>query len=209
MGEGISSGGRQVAAGVKGGRPPQPEPDEERAPLGWTWDAAQNEWRPKKKRGRKPSGSAADTPESAAEPSSGWQAERDPEPARLRDERPAQRTAIPVTAEVRDNIAGLMGLLGATVLPPVAQLDPICGGALIDSWPKIADACMPLLCRSQVVVRFVSAGGGLGDWAGLAIALAPVATAIMQHHVLKTIRLEENPDGMAPAAADFAAFPAA
>ena len=221
MAEGVIDDGQRVDVGVADrGRPPEPPPDLERAPHGWTLDRKTREWRTKKRAGRSRKSvdehQAEDAPPAADGENGrfgdGWQAERDPEPARLSEKprsAPREREQRTVPTSVRDDLMGALGLIGAIVLPPVMRADPHCGGALADNWERIAEATVPLLCRSTAVVEWMTSASGLRDWIGLAIALSPVGTAILQHHVTKTVRLEETEDGPQPVQEDWSAYPAA
>lgn len=217
MPEGVVDSGTVVDVGVRQrGRPPEPPPDPVRAPNGWTFDRPDKVWRPAKRRGRK--GSASNVvenrePAEVSEPAEGgWQAERDPEPAHLgENNKPPQEQLEPakVSPEVHDELFGLIGLIGTMVLPAVEKIDPHCGGALTASFGRIAEATVPLLCRSQRVVSWMTSASGLRLWIGLGIAVAPVAKAVVQHHVTKTVRIEETEQGPMAVQEDWSAYTAA
>ncbi|TNC19056.1 hypothetical protein [Amycolatopsis alkalitolerans] len=218
MGEGVIDSGQRVDVGVADRRkPPQPPPDPDRAPHGWTWDSKAGHWRPKKRPGRggrlKPSDQSSSTPPEDEAPAAaddspdsgggGWQAERDPEPARLREDsgRDSKRhlqVVREVPQEVKDDLAAMIGLLGMVILEPIARADPICGGAMIDNFERITDAAVPLIVRSPRVVDWMTAAGGLRDWVGLGIAFRPVLGAVWAHHVAHTVHLEQPEDGQPP-----------
>lgn len=213
MAEGVIDDGQVVDVGVADrGRPPEPPPDPERAPHGWTLDRKTREWRPKKRAGRSRKPAEEHQAEDAPPAEDGWQAERDPEPARLSEKQrsaPKEREQRTVPTTVKDDLMGALGLIGAIVLPPVMRADPHCGGALADNWERIAEATVPLLCRSNAVVEWMTSASGLRDWIGLAIALSPVGKAILQHHVTKSVHLEQTEDGPQPVQEDWSAYPAA
>jgi hypothetical protein len=179
MTEAVVSGGRVVDTGARGGRPPEPPPDPERAPLGWTFDKTTREWRAKKRLRRKP-------PDGDAMPAAG---DRDPEPAHLRDAGEDRGQAAEADlARARDDLAGVLGLAGVVLLPAAERMDPVCGPALTRQWQAICEAAVPLLTRSERVVRWMTAsGGGLMDWIGLGIALAPVGHAVIGHHLIRRL----------------------
>lgn len=243
MAEAIVDSGQVVDEGVRStGRPPEPPPDSDRAPMGWTWDRKGREWRPRQRSGRKPKDDDSTTPaartdqrrppgrrrrdtapdpdaetsEGVREESGGWQAERDPEPARLADD--DRKTRLPdnvlpppreIPQDVKEDIEGSIGLVGMAVLPPIMKADPVCGGALVESWDKVAEACVPLICRSERVVSWMTGAGGLRDWLGLALALKPVGSAIIAHHVTHSVRVEETQQGRVVVEQDFSVYPAA
>ena len=100
-----------------------------------------------------------------------------------------------VTAKTKGDMTAAVGMVGMLVLPPLVKADPFCGGALTENFQAIADALVPLLCRSQKVVSFFTEDAS--DWMlwfKLAMALAPVVVAVGQHHILKTVKIEERLD---------------
>lgn len=238
MAEAIVDSGHVVDEGVRPkSRPPEPPPDSDRAPMGWTWDRKAREWRPRQRSGRKPKDEPPPTRADSRRPPraprvepnelvdedqvdepAGWEAERDPEPARLAedvDDRKSRRTEnmLPprrvIPDDVREDIAASVGLVGMAVLPPILKHDPVCGGALAESWGKVADACVPLICRSERVVSWMTGAGGLRDWLGLAIALKPVGSAIIAHHITHSVHVEESEHGRIVVEQDFSVYPAA
>ena len=94
-----------------------------------------------------------------------------------------------------EDLAAAMGLVGMVLLPFGEKLDPYCGAALTGSWERVSEACVPLLMRSERVVKFMTTAGGLGDWVGLAIALKPLGEAIVKHHITKTVQIVQDDDG--------------
>lgn len=155
-------------------------------------------------------GDASDDPPAqqdgdGAEPADGRQ--RDPDPAWIRgkdkepgarpDKQPDKQPWDPksVPAEVRDDIGGMLGLVATVLLPPLEKADPHCGGALADSFDRIVDKAIPLVCRSERVVKWMQAeGGGFMDWIGFAIACGPVARAVAEHHIVRTVEVVEEKD---------------
>lgn len=147
------------------------------------------------------------------DPSPGWQAERDPDPARLREGTDTKRPTLvrEVPQDVKDDLAAVIGMLGMVVLTPIAQADPICGGALVANWQNTVEASVPLIARSERVVGWMTTAGGLRDWIGLGVALQPVVSAVWAHHVTKTVHIEHDPDSEQPVVRqeDWSAYPAA
>lgn len=89
--------------------------------------------------------------------------------------------------------------------------DPYCGGAYADSVPGLASAIAPLICQSPDLVRMLTKSSQFILWTNLLMAARPVATAVIAHHVMKTVELEKDDQaeggGQAPApATDFARF---
>lgn len=221
MPEGVVDGGQAVDAGHESGRMRQSARQRpEGVPLDWVWDRKTRRWREPKRPGPKPGGAdgGAD-PDGAegdgAEPGgAGWQADRDPGAAHLSGDGGdvGGRPRPEVTDEVKDDVAGLLALLAVPVGALAERKDPYCGGVLADRLPKIVDAAVPLVCRSERVVRWMTADtGGLMDWIGLARALAPVGAAVVKHHVVKTVEVAEDPETGKPVVVevDLSAYPAA
>jgi hypothetical protein len=220
MPEVVVDGGETVAAGHAssrlGGRRRRPDgiPEE------WVYDRQAREWREPRKPGPKPGradGGAdrdGDRGDAAGPgPQEGWRADRDPDPAHLAAGQPPRGERPRVSQEIKDDVAGLLGLLAVPVGQALAVRDPYCGGVLAGQLPEIVDRMVPLVCRSQRVVAWLSADtGGLMDWIGLAAALAPVARAVAEHHVLRTVEIVPDDDHAGEpraAAADYSAYTAA
>ena len=183
-----------------------PPPDDAvKAPHGWMWDRPRKTWRPRKApakggwartRSSESSGKVADSFKAA--PDMG-PFERDiagDDPAPSYANRPAPKipkTPPKVSAATKNDIAASCGMVGMLVLPPIVARDPFCGGALTENFQAITDALVPLLCRSATVVGFFTdTAGDFMLWFKLAMALAPVAMAVGQHHVLKTVEIQQD-----------------
>ena len=184
-----------------------PADDPARAPLGWTWDRNARVWRPKKARGRGgwiSRNAKADftDPSPAAAPDDMGPFERDvagddPPPAYATRPAPKAPKAPPpkVTAKTKAEMSAACGLVGMIILPPLTRKDPYCGAALTDNLQPVVDAVVPILCRSERVVRLFTDEGS--DWllyVKLGVALTPVATAVFQHHILKTVEIQQDKD---------------
>jgi hypothetical protein len=201
MPEGVAVGGGEVIAEPTfDDRSNEPAPDPVNAPRGWLWDRGERRWRPKKAAGR--GGNAA--AEVKAEPDSAAAAgkpQRDPDPAWMTaDEKPAEkrrRSIDDVPRAVVDDIAGFGGLIGAPLLAMLQQADPYCGTILAQSYEGIVDAVLPLVCRSEKIVAYFS--GDKSDWllwGKLAMACAPVARAVIEHHVTRTVEVVMDAGGV-------------
>lgn len=184
-------------------REARPEPDSAAAPHGWTWDRSVGRWRPAKKRGNYPRGKAAqaepagdnepgpgaDPDSSPKDPDPGWFAGGQPDPSK-----PRRLSIDEVPREVVNDIAGLAGLVGAPVLAMLQSADPYCGSILAQNFEPIIDATLPLICRSEKIVAYFT--GDKSDWllwGKLAMALAPVARAVLDHHILRRIDVIRDP----------------
>jgi hypothetical protein len=186
-----------------------PADDLVKAPHGWMWDRPAKRWRPRKKvptggwMGRRAEPKPADKVGAHAEPPLDMGpferdvAGDDPPPAYATSRPPKLPKAAPprVTAKTKGDMTAAVGLVGMLVLPPIVRADPFCGQALTDNFQGIADAVVPLLCRSAKVVEFFTEEAS--DWMlwfKLAVALAPVVVAFGQHHVLKTVKVVQDTD---------------
>ena len=195
--------GRDFARLMSGAaRAAQPAVDPD-APYGWTVDKDGTR-RPKKTAGRPrksppPDEPARDPRPGPAEPAPPAAAaeEHDPEPAWAQDGQPGKhrRQSIQdVPRETVDDMAGLAGLVGTPVLAILQQADPYCGTILAQNYEPIIDAVLPLLCRSKKITDYFA--GDKSDWllwGKLAMALAPVGRAILEHHVIRSVEVVRDP----------------
>lgn len=213
MAEGVAAGGKTLTRGVHDDpeRPPPPSAD---APKGWTWNRGTRSWQPKQRgellwRPEAATNAAARfKPPAEPQPDSGWfkppeppplpeiPGERDPDPRHLSDEAPpdGKLKLADVPQAVKDDIAGLAGLVGTPILAVLQSMDPYCGGAIADAYEGIVDATLPLICRSEKIVKYFSEDKA--DWllwGKLALALGPVAKAIGEHHILHTVEVVKDP----------------
>ena len=176
-----------------------PPPDDQvKAPHGWMWDRPGKTWRPRKSVARGGWGShrapRAPAPQIDMGPFERDVAGDDPAPSYA--SRPAPKipkTPPKVTAKTKSDMTAAVAMVGMLVLPPIVAKDLFCGGALTENFQAIADALVPLLCRSERVVAFFTEDAS--DWMlwfKLALAMAPVAVAVGQHHILKTVKIVEK-----------------
>lgn len=207
MPEGLLTAGG-IAAGVHDDPDRPPEPSAE-APRGWTMDRRSKTWKPRQRgpvlfrgdAGSAPDGDGPGDTDAGARAEGGNQ--RDPDPAWLRDDTEPGKADdgkiafADVPKEVKDDIAGLAGLVGTPILAMLQQIDPYCGTILAQSYEGIIDATLPLICRSKKIVKYFSAEDQTDWllWGKLALALKPFAQAVIQHHVLKTVQLVEDAEG--------------
>jgi hypothetical protein len=71
--------------------------------------------------------------------------------------------------------------------------DPYCGTILAQNFEPIVDATLPLICRSEKVIRYFS--HETADWmlwVKLAMALAAPAQAVWQHHIARTVQVVKD-----------------
>lgn len=101
-----------------------------------------------------------------------------------------------VPQAVKDDIAGLAGLVGTPILALAKSIDPFCGGAFADQFGDILDVTLPLICRSEKIVKYFTED--TADWllwGKLALALAPVGKAIAEHHIFHTVEVRRDDQG--------------
>jgi hypothetical protein len=163
------------------------------APFGWMQDPVTGERRPKKRPGRQAKSPPAESPPDApagepsppaGDPAPSWAGQ---DPAEGKSEK---LTIAQVPQAVQDDIAGLGGLIATPILALAQQLDPYCGGALAASFGSVMDATLPIICRSEKIVRYFQED--TADWllwGKLAMALAPVGKAIAEHHIFRTVQV--------------------
>lgn len=202
MPEGVAAGGKRLSKGVHDDpdRPPEPS---EAAPKGWTWNRGTSSWQPKVRGktlwqgGDEPAEkvfAAFDAGEKGTTEPPEIPGQRDPDPRHLSDDQPEPAADVEdVPQQVKDDIAGLAGLVGTPILAVLKSMDPYCGGALADAYEGIVDATLPLICRSSKIVRyFAEDKSDWMLWGKLAIALGPVARAIGEHHILRTVEVVKD-----------------
>ncbi len=197
--EGVKESG--AAGVVDAGAGDQPPPDDlELAPYGWMRDAKTKTWRARKKAGRAGLPAAKPEDDGGQAPDQGQAAApagRDPEPARLSSAQPGKNAPPKITQETRDDIAGIVALLYSLPADFLVMMDPYCFGALNQSLEQVIDATVPIICRSQLVVDFVTGKQGLILYIKLAAALRPFLTAVWAHHVIHIVTLEKDEEGHA------------
>lgn len=174
-------------------------PADASAPRGYTW--SREEKRPiPKKTGRIIYGEDADSSPpraSVAEPSS--RGGEDPAPSWQQPKKHKGKLKYEdVPQNIKDDIAGLGGLIATPLLALIQQIDPYCGGALAANFTNVLDATLPIMCRSEKLVKYFSEDQA--DWllwGKLAMSLAPVGQAILQHHVFRTVKVIRDEHGIA------------
>lgn len=108
----------------------------------------------------------------------------DPKPARRSQKppkrEPAQKAPAAVRREVRDSLT-MMITMPAGIW---AFRDPHCGGALLEHADNIAARLTPIVCRNPALLAWFTESSSYMDWFALFTALAPVAKAVWDHHVI-------------------------
>ena len=127
-------------------------------------------------------------PEGERDPAPGWAGPDQPQAKK-------RQTIGDVPKQVVDDIAGFGGLVATPILALLQQADPYCGTVLAQNFSPILDATLPIICRSEKIVKYFSEDkSDWMLWGKLAIALAPVAKAVADHHIFHTVevRRDEN-----------------
>lgn len=172
-------------------RTPPPD-DPVLAPYGFKFDKDTDAWVPKRSAGGRPPRTPRDAPQPAAEQPTG---KKDPESSWRSEDAPRAASApLIVSAQTKKDMKAAVGLIFAATGPAVMRFDPYCGTVLTQNLKSIADAVVPLLCESEMVVGFFQNAGGSNFmlWFALITALFPVAQAFTEHHLTKTVRLVEQ-----------------
>jgi hypothetical protein len=209
MAEGVKDAGSEGIVGAAAADV-EPEPDPVNAPYGYTRDKhAPGGWRPKKRPGR--GGRLKPVPDPGEEgqgdgvgdgdgqdPPPGWRS------------RSAKSDPYQASAAEQNEVAALLALLYSVPADFLLSLDPYCFGELNASLGEVVDATVPIICRSEKVVKYVTGSSGLILWIKLAAALRPFGVAVWRHHVLHSVVVHRGEDGESfVAPADFSAYPAA
>ncbi len=211
MPEGVATADGQVAQGVHDD-PDSPPPASAEAPKGWAWQRRSRSWTPRQRGPVLWHGeSAQQTPGAdVPAPSSGGHGDaapgpeqQDPDPPWMRETGAAadsKKTAggklkfDEVPQAVKDDMAGLAGLVATPVLALLQQADPYCGTILAQNFEPVLDATLPLICRSEkIVAYFTTDQADWLLWGKLALALAPVAKAFADHHIFRTVEVVKDP----------------
>jgi len=205
--EGVATADGQVTGGVHDD-PDSPPPASEKAPKGWAWQRGSKSWaprqrgpvlwRPDERSGAPEVGTGG---ERTADPVTGApeDQQQDPDPSYMREEpggpERQELSFDEVPQAVKDDIAGLAGMIGTPILAMLQSLDPYCGTVLAANFEPIIDRTLPLICRSEKIVRyFTEDKADWLLWGKLAMVLAPVAKAFAEHHIFRTVRVEKNPE---------------
>lgn len=189
----------------------KPEPSAE-APRDWTWNRRERKWQPRQ---RGPvvfrtdaSGTADRVPDGSADLPGGSDsgAQRDPDPSWIRDgkqhqDKPGGKSKLKfseVPRQVKDEAASMIGLVATPILALLQTADPYCGSILAENFEPIVDATLPLILRSERVVKYFTEDDHASDWVlwfRLAAALAPAGRAFVQHHVLRSVEVVRDEHG--------------
>jgi hypothetical protein len=100
-----------------------------------------------------------------------------------------------VPQAVKDDMAGLAGLVATPILSILQTVDPYCGTVLAQNFGPVLDATLPIICRSEkIVAYFTTDQADWLLWGKLALALAPVAKAFADHHIFRTVQVVKDPN---------------
>lgn len=203
MAEGVKDAGAEGVIG-EGAGDIEPAPDPVNAPYGYTKD--KDGWRPKKRPGR--GGSLKAAPDLVDE---GQADDRDPDPSWHTGGGSAGKPPYEASKSDQDEVASLLALLYSVPADFLLTVDPYCFGALNDNFESVIDATLPIVCRSERVVKYITGTSGLILWIKLAVALKPVLVAGWRHHVVHSVGIELDEDTGLPVAVhtDFSAYSAA
>lgn len=110
-----------------------------------------------------------------------------------------------VTTAVRKDVRGKVAMLLMVGGSAFAARDPQCGGALLDAIPDrdtpedegepvtgLATALTDLICDSPDIVKWFTTSGSYMKWLTLALAIQPVVTSVVHHHITHTISDDPN-----------------
>lgn len=97
-------------------------------------------------------------------------------------QQPAGAEPIEVDQKVLDDMAGKLAMLVAVPGKWWQRVDPTCGGAFAQQSPDILEALVPVMARSQAVVRMFMIDALFFQLFALVTAAWPVAEAIYSHH---------------------------
>ena len=190
--------------------PPPDDPDN--APFGYRWNTKSKQWDVKRSAGGRKSGAGwfgkdsiqngkvADLNKIESEVQQVLEDRGFSDPAPAYASKPAPKTRKPrpsapkVNAKIKADMSAAVGMMMLVTGPAIMSKDPYCGGAFLDNSQKIADAVIPLLCRSHTVVAFFtdSTENGWLLWFNLALALSPVAIAVGKHHIIKSVEIRQD-----------------
>jgi hypothetical protein len=96
------------------------------------------------------------------------------------------------TARLRKEAAAEIETYIQMVALPLSVRDGHCAGALSAQSAEIANALVNVLSRYPGVLEKLRGTGVFGDCLGLAMALKPVAEAIVAHHITKTTEISDD-----------------
>jgi hypothetical protein len=212
MAEGVKEAGTDGIVGAAAADV-EPDPDPVNAPYGYTRDKkTPGGWRPKKRPGRggrpKPASDSYEHAGSDDERDHPFADGPDPDPGWAAGS--ARKEPYKATADERNDVAALLALAYSVPADFLLQVDPYCFGELNANLEGIIDATVPIICRSERVVKYVTGSSGLILYIKLAAAFRPFLVAAWKHHVLHSVVLERGEDGETYAVPnDYSAYSAA
>lgn len=110
----------------------------------------------------------------------------------------SKRVTVAVRRDIRAKVAMLLMLVGSAW----SARDAHCGGALLDSVGDsedegrvgVASALTDIICDSPDLVGFFTTSGSYLKWLTLALAVQPLATTVVGHHITHTVHDGGEPD---------------
>jgi hypothetical protein len=84
---------------------------------------------------------------------------------------------------VAKDVQGKVAFMLSTTAMAVGLVDDYCGNSILENTPQISKALTPILCQSPGVVAWFTRTSNVMLYVNLAMAMAPVAMAIMNHHL--------------------------
>jgi len=143
----------------------------------------------------------------------------DPEPGYLQAPEQPQRPAFgspdptsEVPAKVKRDVAAVLGLFVMLPADLIVMIDPHCGTAFMKAAPQMVKALVPIICQSPAVADFVLRSTGLILWGNFLVASKPLISAVIAHHVTKTVavrRHDDDEESVEVRQTDFSAYSAA
>lgn len=123
----------------------------------------------------------------------------DPQPGRARGakpSKPAPAARRPVTVAVKKRVTDELDAYVKMAALAWSIRDDHCGPVLNEQSRAIAESLAELIARNPALVAWVETSGMIGDWVKLWMAVAPVVSAVREHHVVK--KVDDESAGGAP-----------
>lgn len=214
MAEGVKDAGGEGIVGAAA-TDVEPPPDPVEAPYGYTRDKkVPGGWRPKKRPGRggrpKPEPDASEHSDTGDHPFADPYADgRDPQPSWYAGAKKGE--PYKASPAEQNDVAALLALMYSVPADFLLQVDPYCFGELNANLGQVVDATVPIICRSETVVKYVTGSSGLILWIKLAAAFRPFGVAVWRHHVVHTVQLQQDEETGETfvASSDYSAYSAA
>lgn len=111
---------------------------------------------------------------------------------------------VQLTEEMKNDIQGQLAFIGSIVSMIWGSRDPICAGQFIDNIDNISEKAIPIIAKSPRAVAFMLKQGGLMDYLALGVAMKPVFSTWVGHHITHTIAPEgDRPENYSKEEQDF------